>query len=535
MKKRWIFCVALSMACTLAFCGCASQADKLGVSQQQGTISNSFSSVFSGEITEAIANIKTKEADYAKAIYVTCDGTKASITSIGSAATNIEVNETPQNGLTLSNGVLRIVAAGDYVLQGKLEGQVQVEVDKEDKVHLVLNGVSISCADSSAIYGVQSDRIYITLAEGTVNEVSDGNVYTYEAEGQDEPNAAIFSKDDLTFAGTGSLVVKGNYGDGIRSKDDLAIVDGTYEIEAVKDGLQGKDSVCITNGNFIIKAQQDAIKASNDTEEEKGYVVIDGGTFSIQAGDDGVHGESGLLINDCKMDILSSYEGLEAMVVEINGGEIAVTSSDDAVNAAGGSDSMDIFFGRGMMEGNADCKIAINGGKLTVTAGGDGIDSNGGLYVTGGEVYVNGPQNSANGALDYGTEATISGGVLVAVGASGMALGFSESSTQCHILYNMQGQVAAGEVLKLMDKDGKELLSFTANKKYNSVILSCPGMEENGTYTLSVGGQEVEITLSGNSYSAGGNGGFGGGFKGGFGGGKGNGNTGGGRGGGRGF
>ena len=520
MKKRWFSGVACFLTIVLGFCGCAAQGDETKMSVNQGMSTDNYGSVLKGEITEAVANIKTKEVDYNKAVYVNLEGLKATITSIGNVGTNTEIGQTATNGLSLKDGVLSIETAGDYVLQGQFEGQVLVNADKEDKVHLVLNGVSISCQNSSAIYGQQSDRIYITLAEGTVNTVSDGSVYLYQEEGQEEPNAAIFSKDDLTFDGTGSLVVKGNYKDGIRSKDDLAVVDGNYEIEAVGDGLQGKDSVCITNGNFIIKATQDAIKSSNDTEEEKGYVVINGGTFSIQAGDDGVHGESGLLINDCKMDILSSYEGLEAMVVEINGGDISLVAKDDGLNAAGGSDATDAFFGRGMMEGNADCKIAINGGSLKITADGDGIDSNGGLYVTGGMTYVNGSTNNGNGALDYGTEATVSGGIFLAVGASGMALGFSESSTQCHIFYNLQSQAAAGELLNLLDEEGKEILSFTPERKYNSVVISCPEMVADGTYTLNCGGIETEITLNGNAYSVGEFGGFGGG-QGGFGGGRG--------------
>ncbi|MBQ7359150.1 MAG: carbohydrate-binding domain-containing protein [Lachnospiraceae bacterium] len=574
MRNKWISGVALCMTFALVLTGCGAQDNEITTSHQQGVSNDSYGSVLSGEITEAIANIKTKEADYDKAVYVELDGTKALISSIGNVAANIEVGETATNGLSLANGVLCIGSAGDYVLSGEFEGQVQVNADKEDKVHLILNGVSIHCADSGAIYGAQSDRIYITLAEGTVNEVSDGTVYVYEEEGQDEPNAAIFSKDDLTFDGTGSLVVKGNYGDGIRSKDDLAIVGGNYEVEAVKDGLQGKDSVCITSGNFILKVGSDAIKSSNDTEEEKGYVVIDGGTFSIQAEDDGVHGESGLLINDCKMDILNCYEGLEAKVIEINGGEISIVASDDGLNAAYGSTdetsgevasdaentdttdttedagwgrgqkggfggfSGDAGGGKGSMIPDANCKIAVNGGAITVSAGGDGIDSNGSFYVTGGEVYVNSSPRGADGALDCGTEAIVTGGVVVALGASGMATGFSQESSQCFILYNMNTQAVAGEKLSLVDKEGQELLSYTPTDAYNSVLVSCPDMVADGTYTLKCGEQEMEITLSGNFYSDGGNGfggfgDFGGGKFGGFGGddqGKGNGGFGGGRG-----
>lgn len=491
----------------LCLSGCAADA---GLNEQgvQGDIVSSgnyvageYTSVLSGEILDAASNVKTHEVDYAKAVYVTLGGDKATVTAIGNAHEEKEISNEAFYGLRLSGGTLLIESAGDYVLTGEFYGQVQINATVADKVHLVLDGVSITCENSSAIYGKQSDRIYITLAEGSTNMVSDGASYIYETEEEDEPNAVIFSKDDLTFDGAGTLVVCGNFADGIRSKDDLAIVDGAYEVTAIKDAIQGKDSVCITGGNFILKSGGDAIKASNDTDENKGYVVIDGGTFSLQADDDGVHGESGLLIQDCKMDILSCYEGLEAKTIEMNGGEIEIVASDDGINAA-------------YSTSEENCNIGITGGKLTITAGGDGIDSNGNLYMVGGEVYVNGAARGADSALDCSVEAVVSGGTMVALGTSEMAMGFSENSSQCFIFYNMEKQAAKGDVLQLLDKNGNVLLTYSSVNAYNSVLISSPALVADGTYTIICGEQEAEIALSGTFYSQGGfrgHGNFGGG------------------------
>ena len=537
MKKRCALGGTLLLMLVIGLCGCG-MPEVMGrgvkgddaVSENQAT--GEYTGVLNGEILEAASKVQTREPDASKAVHVTLNADGAIITAIGDARVGEEVTDVSAHGLKISNGILFVESAGDYVLTGEFKGQIRIDAAREEEVHLVLDGVSITCENSSAIYGVQSDRIYITLAEGSANWISDAGSYVYEDESEDEPNAAIFSKDDLTFAGAGSLVVNGNFADGIRSKDDLVFVGGNYEVTASKDALQGKDSVCILGGNYILKSGGDAIKASNDTEEEKGYVVIDGGTFSVKAGDDGVHGESGLLINDCKMDILSCYEGLEAKAIEMNGGEITIVASDDGINAAYNTSSDDtdtkeemgkggpggFDMGGGSMIPDEDCKVGITGGKITISAGGDGIDSNGYLYVAGGEVYVNGASWGADSALDCGMEAVVTGGTVVAIGNSGMATGFSEISNQCFIFYNMEKQVAAGEMLQLQDKEGNILLTYSPMNAYNSVLISCPAMTANETYTLICGEQKVEITLDGTSYSEGGSYGEPGGFRGGPGG-----------------
>jgi hypothetical protein len=161
--------------------------------------------------------------------------------------------------------------------------------------------------------------------------------------------------------------------------------------------------------------------------------------------------------------------------------------------------------------------IHIAGGHLSVNAAGDGIDSNGDLYMTGGNVYVSGPTNSGNGALDYNGTAQITGGVLMAVGASGMAQNFSESSTQGAVLVNANTNQAAGTEVNLLDSEGNVLVNYTSEKSFNSVVVSCPGLEVGKTYILQIGSENTEITLESLIYGNGqGMGGFGGDFGGGM-------------------
>lgn len=400
-------------------------------------------------------------------------------------------------GAVFQDGTITISRAGTYVISGALtDGHIEVDADKEDWVRIVLNGVDISCPDGAAISGVQSEEIILTLADGTVNTISDGTEYTLAA-GEDEPNAAIFSKDDLCINGGGTLNVYGNYNHGVFSKDDLILVSGKISVECVADGLKGKDSVLIREADITVTAGRDGIKSNNDTDEGKGYIVIDGGNVSVAAEDDGIHAEAQLVINGGIINVAESYEGLEGKSVLIQGGEIRVKSSDDGINAAGGSDGEPTDHEQDSFHGSGDNYIRITAGDVYVEAGGDGIDSNGNLYVDGGALYVDGPEDDRNGALDYEGEALITGGTVVAVGGAGMAAGFSENSGQGSVLVYFSEQKEAGTEISLADEAGNVLVSYTPKKAYGSAVISAPGITSGGAYVLSCGGSELcSLTLS---------------------------------------
>ena len=414
------------------------------------------------------------------------------------------------SNVQIEDGVVTIKAAGVYVLSGTFtDGTIVVDAGDDDKVQLVLDGVSITAADYAAIYAKNADKVFVTLAEGAGNSLTVSGDYVQTDD--NNVDAVIFAKCDLTLNGTGSLTVKDNTGHGIVSKDDLVVTGGTYTIDSQDHCLNGKDSVRIADGTFNLSCDEDGIHAGNDDQQD-GYVYIEGGDINISVGDDAIHAEGLLIITGGDIDVSKSCEGVEGYKILVTGGDIDVISSDDGFNVAGGSsgsgDNHDGFGGDpGMggvdMDADSDAYILITGGTININADGDGIDSNGCIGITGGSVYVLGPSDNGNGAMDYGICAAITGGEIVAVGGSGMAQGFGDESTQCSALVNFDEWIDAGETITLTDSDGKEVLSYKADKKFNSVVISTSDMKQGGTYTLTVGDQSSTFTLDDITYSEG--------------------------------
>ena len=749
-----------------------------------------------GDDTEAdVSETDETKADETQADESETDGTKADESETdGTKADKSETDETKaaSSSVSISGNIITISEEGTYVLSGALsEGQIVVDADSA-KVQLVLDNADITCASSAAIYVKNADKTFITLAEGSENILM--NTAEYEAIDDNNIDAVIFSKDDLTLNGKGTLTINSEYGHGIVSKDDLKLVSGTCNITAKNHALSGKDSVRIAAGTYNLTSGKDGIHSENADDDEKGFVYIasgdftiestgdgidasymvqiddgdfeitagggaenatkthndmpgggpggdmgggapggdkpsgeapsgeapsgdkpsgeasngdtssesgsngdpsgsdsgkqtgqtppdkpdgdsfdgsrpdekasdnagsqtsqtppdksgkdtadgqqsdknsqsnntadsttasgtssdtdststkgiksDGalyvnggtftinsaddsfhsnsdvtindGTYTISSGDDGMHADSALLVNGGTITVTESYEGLEGLNITINDGNIDITASDDGMNAAGGNDQSgfggmggDGFKGMQALnsapdaaqksDSTSDSKsdntqksddtsdtaqttgnitvatqksdstsdtaqttgnitvavqksdsasdtaqdtdaasedemwMVINGGYVHVLAGGDGLDSNGDLTINGGEVYVDGPSDNGNSAIDYGEKSAfyINGGTVVAVGSSGMAEDVSSESKQQVAFVKLDSQVDAGDVI-LKDADGNEIISYTAQKKYDCVIISTADLKAGQTYTLSASGSESEVSL----------------------------------------
>lgn len=553
-------------------------------------------------------------------------------------------------GVAINGQTMTITAEGTYIFSGTLsEGQIVVDADNA-KVQIVFDNVDITCASSAAVYVKSAEKVFVTLAEGSQNTLR--NTDEYVAIDDNNIDAVIFAKSDLTLNGTGSLTIVSAEGHGIVSKDDLKITGGTYDITAAGHALSGKDSVRIADGTFILTAEKDGIHAENADDEEKGYIYIadgdftitsdgdgmdassivqiedgtfditagggaansqkthesdmpgggmsqnierpdgesmpqmgekpdeesmsqmgekpdeesmpqmgekpDGenmpqdtttdesgtstkgikagggmylnggtyqidsaddsihsnanitiadGTYTLATGDDGVHADDALTVNGGTITVTESYEGLEGLTVTINDGTIDITARDDGINTAGGTDQSGFgTFGdhfKGMDSADDETEettdnemwMELNGGYIHILAGGDGVDSNGDLTINGGEIYIDGPSDNGNSAIDYGdrSSAYVNGGMLVAIGSSGMAEGMSDSSKQEVLMVKLGEQMEAGDVV-LTDSEGNVIVSYTALKSYDCVIISTAEVESGATYTLATSGTTTEVT-----------------------------------------
>ncbi len=474
----------------------------------------------------------------------------------------------------ISGGTVSITREGSYLLTGVLEkGMLVIEADEEAKVQLILDGARISNDDGAAIYVKSADKVFLTLAAGSENVLSDSGGYS--AHDDDKVDGAVFAGCDLTVNGTGSLEVMAAEGHGIVSKDDLRITGGSLTVTAAGHGLSGKDSVRLAEGRLAVVSGKDGIHAEHE-DEQKGYVyiangsvavvsqgdgisasgflqidngsfaitagggsgqtadegeetssakgikaartlVVNDGAFAIDARDDalhadgdlilrgggfrlaskgkGIHGDRTVAIEGGTIEVSASHEGVEGYKVAVSGGCLRLCAEDDGINAAGGRDgSGSDDFADEEGTGGEEPSIQISGGEISIDAAGDGIDSNGSLIVSGGKVYVSGPVDDLNGALDYDGEARITGGTLVAAGSSGMAMNFGDASTQGTILIYIPPQNPGTEIV-LKDSQGRELAAYTAPKAFSSVVVSCPELEQGGVYTMLAGDSETEVVL----------------------------------------
>lgn len=255
-------------------------------------------------------------------------------------------------------------------------------------------------------------------------------------------------------------------------------------------GIKASAGLLISGGEFIIDSADDSFHSN-------GSLTVNGGTFKIASGDDAFHADETLSVTAGIINISESYEGLEGMHINISGGDITLTASDDGLNAAGGTDSSGSTGGRDGMFGHGRSSstggtISISGGTLKITASGDGIDANGSFDITGGNITVSGPTQGDTATLDYDVSGTISGGTFIGTGASGgMAQTFSDSEQG--VITVSVGNQSAGTQIQLSDSKGNTLITHTPDLDFALVILSSPDIISGETYTLTIGTSSGEF------------------------------------------
>lgn len=385
MKKYSFLCLALCAALLITGCG------KDGGTDQtlDGQLSNSATSgdanvTVSGPVSSSdVFSDRDYEVGYDEneSTHITLKGDSVECSS---------------GSVQISGTTVTITEEGTYILSGTLDdGMIIINTDKKEKIQLVLDGVTILSETSAPIYIQQTDKVFLTLASDSVNSLSNGGTFT--AIDENNIDAVIFSKEDLTMNGSGVLTVTSPAGHGIVSKDSLTITSGTYEINSASHGMTGKDDVSIANASFTITAGKDGIHGENADDTELGFVYIESGNFEISAEGDGISASAHLQIQGGSFDITTGG-GSE------NGDQQSSDSWGDFMGGRNPGGNGGGGFGGGSMGGSsssasdedstsikgikADGDLVINGGTFTIDSADDAVHSNANVTINGGTFEI---------------------------------------------------------------------------------------------------------------------------------------------------
>lgn len=307
--------------------------------------------------------------------------------------------------LSDATGSVTISQEGNYLLSGSLsDGMIVVDTDKESKVQLILDGVSIHNQSSATIYVKQADKVFITLAPESENSLSCGE--SYAAIDENNIDSVIFSKEDLTLNGTGKLTIQSPAGHGIVSKDDLRITGGSYSISSAGHAVAGKDAISIAAGYFAIDAGGDGFHADNNEDAALGNLYIRDGDFLLTSAGDGISSSAALQI-----------DGGEFQIVTGGGSEYGEAHTDDMFGGGFGRRPGGMGGHPGGMEGPGFGSMEADSSETeddTVSA--KGIKSAGMMLLNGGSFQL----NCADDAIHSNNELTIhEGSFTIASGDDG--------------------------------------------------------------------------------------------------------------------
>jgi len=369
----------------------------------------------------------------------------------------ITLGDTPAvtgQGISVKDNIILISQGGDFEVSGTLTNGM-IHVYTGEKVRLTLNNAHITNENGPAIFFERSKRSFISTKKDTVNSLTDGTTYSYDAK------ATLFSNDTLEFQGSGTLEVTGNFKHAIASDDDILADSGAIIIKSAKtDGFHANDNITVNNAEIDVAALDDGMNSEGD-------ILIGGGKLTVSAGDDGIHAATVLKITAGEINIKKSFEGLEGKAsLHIDGGTLDIHAEDDALNAG--------------------VDLVINNGTIFADCNGDGIDSNGSITINGGTSVVY-SGNNANGPLDTGKtdgRFTVNGGTILALGGKD-TIKTDDNSKQ----YSMWIKTAFSEnnIISIFE-DQKEILSFKPIKSAALAFLSLDKLKKNNNYIIYSGG-----------------------------------------------
>ena len=379
--KRRITAILLCGLLLLSSCGAQNTAEDTSNTDNTQTASSGNTTVATVSAIDISGVFSDRDLagtyDESEAIPVVLNGDSASCGS---------------SSVVIDGSTITITAEGVYLISGTLnDGQIIVNAGDTDKVQLVLAGADITSSTSAAVYALNADKVFVTLAEGTQNVLINGGEYV--AIDDNKIDAVIFAKTDLTLNGTGSLTVNAQAGHGVVSKDDLVITGGSYTITAASHGLSGKDGIAIAEGTFAITSGKDGIHAENSDDSSLGWLYIQDGSFTITAQGDAVSAMGALQIDGGTFDL---YTGEGSASVEMTssdqfgggqrGGWTNQTTAPDTQTTSSTQTEEDSTSQKGI---KGESTYAINGGTFTIDSADDCLHAGGEMVIAAGAFTLN--------------------------------------------------------------------------------------------------------------------------------------------------
>ncbi|MCD8286162.1 MAG: carbohydrate-binding domain-containing protein [Clostridia bacterium] len=437
------------------------------------------------------------EGSLSKKINVNADGVTLYLIDAALTKADGKCIESEKFGLT-------ITLIGSSTITNTGEAKNAVDIEQE----LIING-SGSLAVTSTKNGIKAGSIKIRDASVDINADQDG--LHAEIDYDDNTTAPSFSYSEGGFVYIQDAAVSVTSADDGIQADTFVYIAGSSDIDVttnggapaslsqitdsssdkvsgkgikaglldwgendtdltVPDDTGGDYLIYITGGNIDINSNDDAVHSN-------GQIIMTGGTLNAATGDDGMHADKLMKISGGDIDIERCYEGVESAKVEISGGSVSVTSSDDGINGADGTTTR-------MGSANTNCYIIISGGDVSVNAKGDGVDSNGSMLISGGALYVSGSTSSNDAALDADGSIIVNGGTVCACGALGMVETPASNSGQNVVSYAHSSTIPAGTTIYLTDADTNTIVSYELPKNCQSIIISSPDLKTDGTYYI---------------------------------------------------
>lgn len=432
------------------------------------------------------------EFDASKAVTIKLNGATATASS---------------NSVKISGSTVTITEEATYVISGTLsDGMIVVDAPETAKLQLVFNGISITKTTSAALYIIEADKVFVTLADGTENTLANGGTFT--AIDDNNVDGAVYSKQDLTFNGTGSLTVTSPAGHGIVCKDDLVFTGGTYTVNSASHGLDANDSVRIANASFEIDAGKDVIHCENTDDTSKGFIYISSGTVNGEAEGDGIAAGAYLQIEGGSFDLLvggGAENGSKASSgnyggfmggghggMRPGGNQSSTTTTTDTVSMKGLKAANSILISGGTFKLDSaddsihsDISVTINGGTFEIASGDDAVHAEETLTVTAGNFNIT---ESYEGLEALNIKIT-GGDIMLVASDDGLnAAGGTDSSGMTGGRDGMFGEGIGGMGGGMSSGNGSIVISG-GNLYINS---SGDGLDANGTLEIT-GGYTVVV------------------------------------------